>query len=216
MKRLLPCAVLSLTGCYLGPQHLSYPTPVPSGGDRIVYAGDYRTIESQKAAGITGFESLCVSASHTSAAMTVGGVHLCFTTPMASPCLTCMNVNGFTRRGLLDFTIYVGGIGVALNSPRARLDLNGQTASAAAAVRDAGYASGPEEAPPGTKPLIPGAQVLIYPAWREQLNFHFDWPCDPAARYRLTLTGITLDGREVAVPPVDFEPYDEWVQTYVD
>jgi len=43
------------------------------------------------------------------------------------------------------------------------------------------------------------------------LAFGFDQDCDPDARYRLSVTGITRNGRAVLVPTVDFAPRREAV-----
>jgi hypothetical protein len=112
--------------------------------------------------------------------------------------------------------VYVGGVGVALNEPRATLDVSGQSSTEVALVQSSPYADGIEEAPPNAKPSsMPGARILSYtlPIWK--LVFYFDQPCDPDARYRLMITGITIHGREVQVPPVDFVPYREWRPMFI-
>ena len=213
-------SIFQLAGCYLGPRRVTYPSPKPLSGERVVYPGEFATVDAQIAAGVIGFASLCGpherGSTRSAVAFMSRGVQLCFYTPNAGDRLTCMSVYGIGRHGPLNFEMYVSGAGVELNDPRATLNSSGQSLVSTAEIRDATYAGGLEEAPPGAKPIIPGAPHLIYSIARKELVFRFDLPCDPNTHYQLSVAGIMVKGREIQVPPIDFDPHSEWRQTGLD
>jgi hypothetical protein len=127
-----------------------------------------------------------------------------------------MSANGYARRQTLIFQLYIGASDLEIRDAQATLDVDGKSFQSTAAVRDSPYGGGLDEATPGTKPINPGAATLIYSIPRTQLVFHFNQPCNPNASYRLSIAGITVDGREIEIPSVEFHPFSEWVQRYLD
>jgi len=190
------------------------------GGEHIIYPGEFRTAAAKISAGVKGFASLCSPLEHdttrSSVAFAYEGVNLCFYTPNAGDYLTCMSVFGVGRSRELKFIMYVSGVGFEVHDPRATLDVNGQSLTSSAEARDFSYGGGFEEASPGAKPINPGAPHLIYSIPRVELVFRFKLLCDANAHYRLSIQGIGVDGHGIEVPSVDFDPYTEWVQRYLD
>jgi hypothetical protein len=127
-----------------------------------------------------------------------------------------MSVDGTRPSGSLEFQIYLSGPDLELDQSLATLEAGAETLSGRAEVRDADYAGGSEAAPAGAALLTPGARVPLYSVPRKALLFRFDKPCDPIARYRLTVFGIVSRGRQVALPPIDFEPESGWVPRFLD
>jgi hypothetical protein len=215
------CVLLLLAGCYLGERSLTYPSPHPSGGDRVIYPGEFVGVTQQTAAGVSEFASICrrtraTGPTRDAVAFVIEGVELCFLTPSVDDNHLCVSAQGNAPGGSLIFHAFVSGEGVAVGALRATLRVNGESAKAAGEVRSAPYASSAKNAPPDAKPLNPGAAYLLYSVSRQELAFRFDRSCDPSAHFRLAVSGITVHGHEVDVPPVDFDPYTEWRPIYVD
>ncbi len=240
---LVVCSVLPLEGCYLGERPLTYPSPQPVGSYHFVDPGEFHLGENA-AADLTncrvGEMVVGTGPTRNSVAFSAGGADLCFYSPEAGEApvtnknppgdrlesrhACIMGPFGVTlTRGPVAFRIYVSGDGVALNQPRATLEVNEQSSTVAAKVQYSPLAGGFDELPASlkqsAKPINPAARnsrFFLYTIPRWELLFRFDKPCDPDAHYRLIITGITVHGSEVQLPPVDFYPYREWRPIMVD
>lgn len=85
------------------------------------------------------------------------------------------------------FVVYVAGPGTAVIESRGLLEWNDQSQTVSPEVRN-----------------VPNVAGLT------ELTLSFAIPHDIKPRYRLTLSGIMVDGRPIAVPPVVFESHAEW------
>ena len=124
----------------------------------------------------------------------------------------------------LIFQVYVRGKEVVLGVDQSlgTLETKGRSTTAKAQVQSRKYA----DMPPGTK--VDGElRYNVNGSWLSfaeasphfsrvayELQYVFDQACDPDADYRLTISGITIDGRALHLPPVDFAPYSEIVPTF--
>lgn len=217
------CSILQLPGCYLGSRPVSYRSPEPVGVADAVYPRE------AIAAGLKDFHSICTPRTYIGAtptrdsvAFSADGADFCFDSPIAGQtynrqqlCASSFSVN--LNSHPLTFRVYVSGDGVVLDQPKAKLEANGKSSTAAAQVRSAPFMVRAKQAPPGAKPLkSPGVSILLYEVPRWELAFSFDQSCDPDTSYRLTLSGITANGRRLKVPPVDFTRYREWLPVVID
>ncbi len=219
---------IQLQGCFLGYRTLRYPSPEPVGVAHFVYPIERIAAAEPGHAGLKGFEYVCTmyilgpgAPTRDSVAFSVEGADFCFNSPTTGGVQSnrplCMSSFGTTLSSHpVTFQAYVSGNGVALDQPRATLEVNGNSSAAGAQVQSAPYMGTAEEAPPGAKVSNPKAPLPEYEVPRWQLNFSFDQPCDPTAHYQLTITGITMHGRQVQVPPVDFSPHEESSPMVVD
>lgn len=207
-------------GCYFLSLPVTYPSPHPTGGDNIVYP--FARVDKDyllQAKGLSEFERRCTYpederyGTRTRAGFTVEAVGFCFFSPYSGdpavqhveenvdlvPWRRCSSRFGLYRREPISFEVRVAGKDIAFDHPAGKLAVAGRSATAQADVQGADYPGGPK--PKG---------------WYQVLTFHFDEPCDPEARYRLTITGVTSQGRAIRVPPVDFDPLTEWRPARVD
>jgi hypothetical protein len=217
-------AAAALAGCYYGNRPLTYPSPVPTHGERIVYPP-----VDARGSGLTGFQQLCgerwipaaSGPTRGAVAFDSDGLQLCFMSPLVAGHrgeFSCMATafNHVASHGNLIFHVFVLGSNLDVSRATATLEVGGSTSSAA---------SESEDSPIGSSADMPGAVLInpqavprrrIYSLPRKRLTFHFPQPCDPFAHYQLTLGGITRNGAVVPIPPVRFEPFKEWRPMLVD
>lgn len=180
---------LLLSGCIRLPERITYPAPRPLGGE---HALSIRVMGRGGKAGQSDFASDCFS--NTTAlvrdevAFEVDGAQFCFQSP--GPTTIHNDWSGQGRTVVALFSIYVGGPGIAVTGASGLLEWDNQSERASAEQ----------------------TQVSMPRGGRLRLDFRFTGTAgvDPNGRYRLTVTGITIDGRSIAVPPVVFEPYNDW------
>lgn len=115
--------------------------------------------------------------------------------------------NHIPEKGDLIFQVLVLGHDLDLSHARALLEVNGNSPSVAAGeLTDAPIGASAQDRDAHLGRLY-GA---LYSLPRKRLLFRFEQPCDPFARYVLTLGGIKAAGTMIEPPPVAFEPYKEW------
>jgi hypothetical protein len=194
---------IPLPGCFLGPHPVTYLAPMPTGVPNVIYPIEEIAHEH------TGVQTICFAPTNTvaappnkdMAAFSAGEAKFCF----HSPTVSGQNNNPWQRcesalapepiDSPMTFRVFVAGDGVAVNDPSGILEANGQTITEAATVQTSqtmGYKDG-----------------LNYQLQRWDLTFVFKQQCDPSQHYQLTVRGITYDGRQIQVPPVDYNPYTE-------
>lgn len=217
-------AAAALAGCYYGNRPLTYPSPAPTQGERIVYPPVHAG-----GAGLTGFQQLCgerwipaaSGPTRGAVAFDSDGLQLCFMSPQAADHrgeFSCMATafNHVASRGNVIFHVFVLGSNLDVSRATATLEVGGSTSSAA---------SESEDSPIGSSADMPGAVLInpqavarwrIYSLPRNKLTFRFPQPCDPFAHYQLTLGGIAQNGAAVPIPRVRFEPFKEWRPMLVD
>ncbi len=219
-------AAVALSGCYYGNRPLTYPSPVPTQGERIVYPPP-----DTHGAGLTlsNFQQLCgerwtpVASGPTRSAVAFesDGLQLCFMSPLvagANAEFTCMATafDHVASRGDLIFHVFVLGSNLDLSRASATLEAGGRTTTAAGeSVR---MPIGGSTDMPGAVLINPQAapQWRMYSLPRQRLAFRFDQPCDPHAHYVLTLDNIVRDGAVVPIPAVRCEPFKEWRPMLLD
>jgi hypothetical protein len=217
-------AAVALAGCYYGNRPLTYPSPAPTQGERIVYPP-----VDPRGAGLSDFDQLCgerwtpaaSGPTRSAVAFDSDGLQLCFMSPMVAghrgefSCIATAFDHVASRAGLI-FHVFMLGSNLDLSNASATLEVGGGASSVAAEV---------ENSPIGGSADMPGAVLVnpqAAPRWRmyslprKKLTFRFPQPCDPFAHYQLTLGGIARDGAVVPIPPVRFEPFKEWRPMLVD
>ena len=217
-------AAAVLAGCYYGNRPLTYPSPAPTQGERIVYPP-----VDPRGAGLSGFDQLCgerwtpaVSGPTRSAVgFDSNGLQLCFMSPMVadrrgeSSCMATA-FDHVASRGSLIFHVFILGSNLDVSKASATLEVGGGASSAAAEVENSPFIGSADM--PNAVLLNPQAapRWRMYSLPRKKLTFRFPQPCDPFAHYQLTLGGIARDGAVVPIPPVRFEPFKEWRPMLVD
>ncbi len=144
--------------------------------------------------------------------------------PEPAPCAGRIFGKVYGEKSRLIFQVSVGGKDIALGVDQTlgTLEVNGRSTTVLPQVQTSEFHEMPPSKSVDEKQLfnVNGswqpytAEVLDYelthlkyPAYL--LKFEFDQDCDPDAHYRLTIKGIKIDGSELHVPPVEFEPYSE-------
>jgi len=209
----------------------TYPSPQPVVGDQIA------SIDPKVSGAQFGLSCpSSIRGTRSQIAFIVGEkVGFCFASPIVGdathgnlsyikPCAhgPIGGVRGETF-GLI-FQVYVRGKEVVLGVDQSlgTLETKGRTTTAKAQVQSRKFA----DMPPGTK--VDGQlRYYVNGSWLSfaeasphfsriayELVYVFDQACDPDADYRLSITGITIDGRAPHLPPVDFVPYSEIVPTF--
>ena len=215
---LLACVYLSLQSCgSVGEQHVTFPAPHPA------IEGAAASNRAPDAPTLAPLESVCTRAgieplslpdslatTHDHAGFTIADVGFCFYRPLQrttaagsgfqySRCerqtpntLLAPPPPSIRNTAPLTFKIYVEGRGLSFNR------LSG-TLSGHIAMPDTAIAS-----------------VRSFPATgspsgldRFLLTIDFDQFCDPDVRYKLSISGLTKEGRPLLVPAVDFDPSTE-------
>jgi len=157
-----------------------------------------------------------------------GPASLCFTSPVDKTAIaqqedtTCVKGVMGLHEGYepLVFRVFVGGKDLSLDEAAATLETKGGAATAKGELKtdvDSYIDDLPAPVDVGGARRYPvNGEMLSYaqasPYFKrpvDLLEFHFDQDCDPSAHYRLTLTGLAQNGRALAVPPVDFDPFTE-------
>lgn len=220
-------AAVALVGCYYGNRPLTYPSPAPTQGERIVYPP--ADPADPHSAGLNGFQQLCgqrwmpaaAGPTHSAVAFDSDGLQLCFMSPVVANHrgeFTCLATayDHVAQRGNLVFHVFVLGSNLDLSRATATLEVGASSSSAVAES---------EDMPVGSSASMPGAVLLnpqaaprwqIYSLPRKRLTFRFPQPCNPLAQYLLTLGGISREGAVVQIPPVRFQPFKEWRPILLD
>jgi hypothetical protein len=228
--------VLSLQACASS----TYPSPQPVAGSGVVVIDPHAPVSPGQFPGVAALcdHTLRGATRQVAAINLEGRIGLCFAVPVTGsyaaannprlvfkrPCVggTLAPWRGESRR--LIFQVVVGARDGVLGVDRAvgRLETKADSIVGTTQVR----ARQLLDMPPGT--IVDGklrykvdgswltfadaAPVFSRPGY--ELAFEFDHSCDPDARYRLTITGVTIDDRELAVPAVDFVPFSETLTTF--
>jgi hypothetical protein len=192
---------IPIPGCFLGTHPVTYLIPVPSDVPSVIYPRE------AIAHGHTDVQTICFAPTNAvvappnrdMAAFSAGGAKFCY----LSPTVSGQNNNPRQRcestlapepiDSPMTFRVFVGGDGVAVDNPSGILQANGQTITEAATVQSTQVSS-----------IVDG---VMRPVPRWDLTFVFKQQCDPSQQYQLTVSGITLNGSRVQVPPVDYDPY---------
>lgn len=185
---------IPLPGCVFGPHPVTYLVAMPAEDPSVIYPRE--AIAHGKE-----LETVCFAPTTTivappgrdMAAFSAGGAKFCFLSPTVSgqnnnPRQLCESTLAPEPiDSPMTFRVFVSGDGVAIDKPSGILQAYGQTITEAAAVQS--------------------AQLSQVPRW--DLTFVFKQQCNPRQPYQLTVRGITSEGHQVQVPPVDFNPYTE-------
>jgi hypothetical protein len=148
-------AAAALAGCYYGNWPLTYPSPAPTQGERIVYPP-----VDPRGAGLSGFDQLCgerwtpaVSGPTRSAVgFDSNGLQLCFMSPMVAGHrgefngeFSCMAtaLDHVASRGSLIFHVFMLGSNLDLSKASATLEVGGGASSAAAEVENSPFRGSP-------------------------------------------------------------------------
>lgn len=183
-----------LAGCVLGPHPVTYLVATQADSASVIYPR--QAIAHGKDADTICFApttTVVAPPSRDMAAFSAGGAKFCFLSPTVSgqnnnPRQLCESTLApVPIDSPMTFRVFVSGAGLAVDKPTGILQAYGQTITTTASVQT-------------TQP----SQV---PRW--DLTFVFKQQCNPSQQYQLTVRGITSDGHEVQVPPVDFNPYTE-------
>jgi hypothetical protein len=220
----VPLVAVALGGCYYGNRPLTYPSPAPTQGERIVYPA-----VDPRGAGLSDFQQLCgerwipaaSGPTHSAVAFDSDGLQLCFMSPRVAGDrgeFSCMATafDHVASTGNLIFHVFVLGSNLDLSKASATLEVGGSASSTAAEAEDSPIGGSADM--PGAVLINPQAapQWRIYSLPRKRLTFRFLQSCDPHAHYLLTLGGIARQGTVVPIPPVRFEPFKEWRPMLVD
>lgn len=130
---LLSLTVGGLAGCYYGNRPLTYPSPAPTQGERIVYPP-----VDPRGLGLSGFDQLCgerwipaaSGPTRSAVAFDSDGLQLCFMSPMVvghTREFSCMATafDHVASRGNLRFRVFVLGSNLDLSHASATLEVGG-------------------------------------------------------------------------------------------
>jgi hypothetical protein len=228
--------VLSLQACASS----TYPSPQPAAASGVAVIDPHAPLSPGQFPGVAAMcdHSLRGATRQVAAINLEGRIGLCFAVPITGSYAAASNLglvfnrpcvrgalspwHGESRR--LIFQVVVGARDGVLGVDRAvgRLETKAGSIVGTTQVRARQFL----DMPPGTmvdgklRYKVDGALLTFAdaaPAFSRpgyELAFEFDHLCDPDARYRLTITGLTIDDRELAVPAVDFVPFSETLPTF--
>jgi len=219
--------VLTLAMSIQGCKPVTYLSPQDVVGDRVV------SVRPHYPETLPGFSGLVCSgqisdSTRSEIAFSVDGVvGFCMTTPTIGSSASASNPGlafpipcerGRTREvarnnGKLIFTMLIGSKvdGLEVDRTTGTLQAEGRSTTAKAQVQSRTFLDMPQ----GT--IVDGSWLSFADASRHfsrpayLVTFSFDQTCNVDAQYRLTIDGVTINGRALQVPPIEFAPYSETV-----
>jgi hypothetical protein len=209
---------IPLPGCFMvGTHPVTYLVPVPADVPSVIYPREAIAHEHTDVHTICFSPTIAVAAppNKDMAAFSADGAKFCYLSPTVSgqnnnPRQLCeSSLAPEPIDSPMTFRVFVSGDGVAVDKPSGILQVSGQSITEAATLQSTQILGGIHDAPPGATPVDPQSPTPRYQIPRWDLTFVFKQQCDPSLQYQLTVRGITINGRQIQVPSVDFDPYTE-------